>query len=283
MNRFLIVIGAFFISCSSNNINFKSTSFIFFNDSLNGIPFKKTSMHIPVKFNNDTTKYYFQFDTGSNKSYLYTGKKSDNRIKNNIKTRTNLKTSIGQIVLYPRESNNSFIRNGKKFIGTLGSDILNKKIIEIDFVNQKINLLNNAYNKALYNLEKMSLSRGRPVITLKVDNKDYPFLYDTGSSLFDLWTDKKLWDKWKKRGADISKFPIKSWSKTNFAYRALITDTILSLKPLNQKINYIWYNSSKGFIKLFKDADVSGIIGNKPFLDRIIILDFKNNLIGYKK
>ncbi|EDP70022.1 hypothetical protein FBALC1_10832 [Flavobacteriales bacterium ALC-1] len=270
-------------SCKSQKeIDLKSTTFIWFNDTLNGVAFEKTSMHIPVKFKNDSTTYYFQFDTGSNKSYLYTGVKSNLKIIKKIKTETELHTSIGNITLLSRKSNSAYRKDGKKFIGTIGSDVLFNKIIEIDFSNQKINVLNK-YKKENYNLDLMKLSYGRPAINLKIMNKKYQFLYDTGSSLFDLWTDKKHWEKWKKNDSDISEFPISSWGKINTAYKSKINDSIIAENHLNIDLKYIWYNSNQNFKKGFKKAKVSGLIGNRPFLQHVLLLDFKNNLIGIKK
>lgn len=279
----LILLTLSMYSCKGQKeVDLKSTTFIWFNDTLNGVPFEKTSMHIPVKFKNDSTTYYFQFDTGSDKSYLYTGIKSDAEILKKINTKTELSTSIGNITLLPKKSNNTYQKKEKVFIGTIGSDVLFNKVIEIDFLNQKINVLNK-YKKENYNINSMKLSNGRPVLNLKIMSKEYQFLYDTGSSLFDLWTDKKLWLKWRKDNSDISEFPISSWGKINTAYKSKINDSIIAENYLNFDLKYVWYNSNRNFKKGFNKAKVSGIIGNRPFLQQVLLLDFKDKLIGLKK
>ncbi|AUC13860.1 hypothetical protein BTO06_01250 [Tenacibaculum sp. SZ-18] len=238
-------------------------------------------MHIPVRFENDSTTYYFQFDTGANKSFLYTGPKSNPEIIDRIKTNTQLSTSIGDVVLLSIKSNNTYVKDGKTFIGTIGSDILQNQILEIDLKKQKLTVLSE-YDLQEYRIYKMKLSRGRPVITITIDKKDYSFLYDTGSSLFDLWTTQKLWLEWKSESFVADEFPISSWGKINKSYRSLLKKTNTNNDLMNQ-MKYIWYNANDNFEKTFEDAGVSGIIGNRPFLDKVLLLDFKSKRIGIKK
>lgn len=281
MERHLLILILFVTSCVPKSQNFKSTDFTWKNKTLNNELFEKSSMHIPVKFEGDSTVYYFQFDTGSNKSFLYTGPKSNVKILERIKTKTKLSTSIGDVVLLPRKSNSTYVENGKIFIGTIGSDILKDQIIEIDFIKQKLIVLDE-YDLYDYNLFEMKLSYGRPVMRFTIEDEDYSFLYDTGASLFDLWTTQKLWSEWQIQSSDKDEFPISSWGKINISYRSLF-DNPNKDNEVMSKLKYIWYNSNNNFEKTFKDAGVHGIIGNRPFLENILLLDFKNKRIGIKK
>ena len=277
----ILILLLFLTSCVPTSQNFKSTGFIWFNSTLNDELFEKSSMHIPVRFENDTTTYYFQFDTGANKSYLYTGSKSNPEIIDKIKTKTPLPTSIGDVVLLSIASNNTYVKDNKTFIGTIGSDILQNQIIEIDLINQKLTVLSE-YDAQEYNIYKMKRSRGRPVLTFTIDSKEYSFLYDTGSSLFDLWTTKQLWLEWKSESSTADEFPISSWGKINTSYRSVFENPETDNAFMNQ-MKYIWYNTNDNFEKTFKDAGVNGIIGNRPFLDEVLLLDFKSKRIGIKK
>lgn len=280
-DRLVLILLFFLTSCAPTSQNFKSTDFIWFNTTLNEVAFAKSSMHIPVVFDGDTTTYYFQFDTGSNKSFLYTGSKSDPKIIDQIKTKTSLSTSIGDLVLLARTSNSTYIKEGKTCIGTIGADILADQIIEIDFVNQTLAVLHD-YNEAEYDLYEMELSYGRPVWSINIEGEAYSFLYDTGSSLFDLWTTKNLWTKWKSETTSVDEFPIRSWGKINTAYRSSFDAPNEGDEVLNQ-MKYIWYNSNDSFEKTFKKAGVDGIIGNRPFLNDVLLLDFSGRRIGVKK
>jgi hypothetical protein len=251
------------------------------NDTLNGEFFEKTSMHIPVKLYNDTTTYYFQFDTGADVSFLYIG---DTLYKKTIDLFTNkdvIETNIGKLQLYNITSNSIYSDNGKIHIGTIGADFLKDKKIEIDFKNQIISLLSN-YSNLDYHTVPMETSYGRPIITLNYQNSEYKFLFDTGSSLFELWTTKKIWKKWADANANIKGFPISSWGKINTAFRAPLKIQLTSALCSSLIFNSVWYNSNKKFDAEFKNMQLSGIIGNKPFLETVILLDFESNLIGVK-
>ncbi len=268
-------------SCTPTSKNFKSTGFIWFDSTLNNMKVEKSSMHIPVLFENDDKTYYFQFDTGANKSYLYTGPNSDKGLLKRIKTKVHLSTSIGDIVLNPAKSNSTYIKDNKTFIGTIGSDILQNSIVEIDFLNQGLAVLKE-YDSKEYSMQSMSLTKGRPIIQLNIQGENHTFLFDTGSSMFDIWTSKQLWEKWREQKSEINAFPISSWGKINNAYRADISE-IPANNLFGQNIEFVWYNSKKSFENTFKNAGVSGVIGNRPFLKHKLLLDFKNKLIGLKK
>ena len=259
-----------------------SIPFVWSDSELNGEYFGKTSMHIPVKLSGDSSTYYFQFDTGADKSFLYTKGNLDSALVKNCINGDSVLTDIGLLHLIPISSNSVYKENGKTFIGTIGADFLTNKIIEINFPLQRINVLE-SYDSSKYELMPCKGSSGRPTITLTIDNQKYNFLYDTGSSLFDLWTTKKLWKKWKNPDSQIQQYPISSWGKINSASRAKLYSPIAISKNASSQLIEIWYNSNKNFKKSFKNARVSGIIGNKPFINQTVIIDIESQRIGIKK
>ena len=100
---------------------------------------------------------------------------------------------------------------------------------------------------------------------------------------FELWTSKKLWKKLKEPTSETHQFPINSWGKENIAYRALARSGIACTSFKTLEIQSIWYNSNKQFAKDFKSIDIAGIIGNKPFLNQVVLIDYNNMKIGLKK
>ncbi len=261
----------------------QSIPFIWSNDTLNGEYFEKTSMHIPVQLENDTTKYYFQFDTGSNKSFLYTGGEYNDSLIHQFSSSKEIHSNIGILNLSPRNSNSIYTKNGKIFIGTIGADFLTDKIIAIDFPNQKIHILNKNYDSNLYSFKPLILSFGRPVFSITIAHQTQYFMYDTGSSLFELWTTKRLWKKWKKTHAEVDQFPIRSWGKINISYRTNLFKETEIFNSSTATLSEIWYNSNIKFKWMFRRSKISGIIGNKPFLDHTILIDIPNRKIGIKK
>jgi hypothetical protein len=259
-----------------------SIPFVWSDAELNGDHFAKTSMHIPVKLSGDSSTYYFQFDTGANKSFLYTKGNTDSTLVKRCNNGDSILSNIGLLHLIPISSNSVYKESGKTFIGTIGADFFADKIIEINFPEQRINVLE-SYDSSKYELMPCKGSLGRPTITLTIDKQEYNFLYDTGSSLFDLWTTKKLWNKWKSPDSPIQEYPISSWGKINSASRAKLYAPIAINQKTSTQLIEIWYNSNKNFKKSFRNARVSGIIGNKPFTNQTIIIDIVNQRIGIKK
>lgn len=260
-----------------SNLSFSQVSipFVWGNDSLNGEYFEKTSMHIPVHFPNDSLTYYFQFDTGSNQSFLYNGNYLSKFINDT------LHSDIGKINLERINSNSQYFEDGRLHVGTIGTDFLENKKIEIDFVNQQITMVTK-YDSSSYSIAPMKLNFGRPSLTLDINGKFHDFLFDTGSSLFEIWTSKKIWNKLKNEDTEVKEYPISSWGKINIAYRTTIHSNVNL--PFYNLIHFeeVWYNSNKKFEKDFRSINVSGIIGNKAFIKTIILLDFENKIFGIK-
>ncbi len=251
------------------------------NDTLNGVFFEKTAMHLPVRFLDDTTYYYFQLDTGSEESFFYSGNLMKPETLNLLNKSDTIQTSIGKLHFAKLETQKMMNENGRIYCGTIGSDFFDAKIVEIDYLNQEIHILP-SYSSKNYKLDSLKLSFGRPIISIQTPTNNYDFMFDTGSSLFELWTSKKLWKKMKEPNGEVLEFPINSWGILNSAYRANVRSSITCMHS-EVEIQTIWYNSNKQFAKEFKSIDIAGIIGNKSFLNQILLIDFQNMKIGLKK
>ena len=247
-------------------------------ERIDGISIEKTAMIIPVQIKNDTNHYYFQFDTGANTSSIYTG--TENKL--NVAYSPYATTIFGEVHFDSLSYMSPYEEQGKLIIGTIGSDVLQDKIVQIDYLNQEI-ILFEEVDKSPFNLYAMSFSYGRPVISLRVGKQDYNFMFDTGSSLFDLWSTKKIWKKNRSQTANITEHIIWSWGKQNTIFSSPLAEGNHFFECDNIQINTISYSSSKQHEKIFKQAKVDGIIGNRPFFDNVILLDFKNQTIGIKK
>lgn len=265
------------ISQTKTRINFEWS-----NDTLNGIFFEKTAIHIPIHFENDTNTYYFQLDTGSDQTFIYNLDSLYVNFPLKQLTENEFKSDIGILKTVRLNSKKCYLEHNRMHIGTLGSDFFKNKIIEIDFPNQQIIFLQN-YDSSNYSIHKMKLSYGRPVIQLESQNNTYNFMFDTGSSLFELWTTKFLWKKFKDKNSKVDKFPISSWGKVYYSYRSTIKRNFSVYFCNSIKITNTWYSSNKNFSKGFKLLHIDGIIGNKPFLNQRLLIDFENEKFGIKQ
>jgi hypothetical protein len=265
------------ISQTTTTINFEWS-----NDSLNGVFFEKTAMHIPIHFENDTNTYYFQLDTGSDQTFLYDFDSLHMNLPLNLLIENEFKSDIGLLKTVKLNTKNCYLEDGRLHIGTLGADFFINKIIEIDFPRQQIKFLQ-SYDSTSFQIKKMKLSYGRPVIQIERQNKTYDFMFDTGSSLFELWTTKSLWNKFREKSANVDEFPISSWGTINSTYRSALNRSISVGFCNSIKITHVWYNSNKKFTQGFRTLNIDGIIGNKPFLNQILLIDFESKKIGVKQ
>ena len=252
--------------------------FIWKSAESDSLRFEKAVMLVPIKFEQDITTYFLQFDTGATKSYLYS-----NRLKNNDFREGPILTSIGEIHFIKTISiKDTDHRNAS--VGTLGADFVKNRIVQINYRTQKITL-DAPYDLNEYSVLPMSLMNGRPVIRVNINGLEQKLLYDTGSSLFGLWTTEKNWNRLRDKDSPTTSFPISSWGKINEGFFSGVDESVSLTIGDPDKVEElkVWYVANKKFKRFFRRNDLFGIIGNQAFLDDEILLDFKENLFGVKR
>lgn len=268
----------FLFTCSVKAQNLDSLHFVWSGDSIGGQYFEKTAILLPVHITNDTNTYYFQFDTGANHSTLYLG--TENKIKPVVKE-TNIQTNIGVLHFDTLSSMSPFIENQHLVLGTLGADILQSKMLLIDFQKQLI-VYGDSIETTQFHNYSMQTSFGRPAIDISINGNPYTFLFDTGSSIFEIWTTRRLWKKYRSSNSKIDELKIWSWGELNSVYTSQINHPTNIYNHSNLQIVNISYNSNRKFQSLFKSAKVGGIIGLKPFYNTTIIIDVPAKQFGIK-
>lgn len=251
--------------------------FIWTDDTINGVYVEKSAMFIPVQLENDTSTYYFQFDTGANTSSLYT--KDQPKFES---AANQLRTSLGELTFEPLDDMSPYTEKGMHVIGTIGANILQDRILEIDFP-EELMIISQSTDLSCYELYDIQSSYGRPAITIDMGMETLTYLFDTGSSLFQLWTTKKVWKKYSQHNGETSEMTISSWGNESTVYTSKI-DELTLVFPNQQKIHIdqITYSSNKNYKKTFHAAGVDGIIGNQPFLESSIVIDMSNQKFGVR-
>lgn len=273
-------IGIFLIlfSVSSYGQDSLEIKFIWEATTLGSRTFEHASMRVPVTFGPDPTTYYLQFDTGAAHSYLYS-----NRFKTFDYTEGWMETSIGRIK-FIENSSMPKSKDENAPIGTIGADFLKGKIVQINFPDQTIKI-GFSYNPNAYDMTPLVLLDGRPVVPINIKGDEHGLLFDTGSSLFGIWTTKRNWNKLRDKSATVVSFPISSWGKINEGFCSRV-DTVapLFLGSLSALSDIqVWYVDNKKFKRFFRRNDLYGILGNQAFRNKEILLDFKHNMFGIKK
>ena len=244
---------------------------------------EKKSMLLPIHFESDTTTYYFQFDTGSPSTLLY--KNAITEIKSiaiNDKTaQANFK--IGKSVVKSEKWKvidfGSKPQDGNlKIIGTIGTDILENRKTILNFKDNYVVFNCAEEPKKLQNKSFDFIFKKRKIIipaTLQ-GNKE-KFLYDSGTSGYELLTNKEIWDKLKIKNSKILSENGRSWNNILTTYTAETNETI-NFTHTQIPLHHITY--VEGFSKtqyyMMKFSGMSGMLGNKMFLQKQMYIDAKN-------
>lgn len=255
--------------------------FIWTNDTINGKLLEKTAIFLPVTLKNNKKTCFFQLDTGAEDSYLYTADTPsflDLGINANA---SELESTLGTIRLVSLPRSSPYMIGNQLVVGTIGIDFLVNKTIEIDYFNQRIVFLSSV-DTSLYTFLPSGLSFSRPTILLKINNRTTEFLFDTGSSMFDLITTQKIVKQLRVPKSTREEIPITSWGKIITAVSFDLNSKVISHYPA-MNLNKVTYFDERGYSRQLKGAKIDGIIGNHPFLETQLLIDLKNNRIGIRK
>lgn len=305
----LLIIGGFIGIRNFNNSLFKDrpnylkytseSKPIYFDwagDSIGGIYESQASLIIPLKIEGLTHHFYMQFDTGSPNSYIYENGLNSLRafgleikevVKDEARYVENLDFILGDnhikasmIMIYPNYGN-SFVKNdttSRIGIGTIGSDFIVNRITSIDFKNKKIQLFNERpkWITSLSGFKSFDFTGRRIMLPVTLDNKNYEFLYDSGTSAFGLITTKNRHDKYTEESTKEINYNANSWGNS-IPIRSKVTDKLFSVGNENlelKRVSYVdMYSALQPLITPF--TRIGGWLGNQPFNESTLILDTK--------
>lgn len=246
----------------------------------------------PVKIKDINQTFYMQFDSGSPITVFYKNSlasiagKFPNQIKIKEKEMEFSNTfSIGKMKI----TSNTFevLNYGEKvdfdnpksenIIGTIGTDLLERRITILDFKNNKCSFAEKMEEKDFTNFE---FKKRKILIQAKVDNHDFKLLYDSGTSGYELITQKEIWETYKNPNSKIKKEKGNSWGNTLSVFSASANKQML-IENRSLQISEVTYieGTSKLQNFLMKSSGMQGMIGNKIFLNHTLILDCKNEKI----
>lgn len=248
----------------------QSVKFSWLSDTINHKPEPYSAMLIPVKLNGCPKVFYMQFDLGAPHSLLYSDQ---------------LKKILAK---YPKTDTNTFViaKDGNKnasIIGTIGEDIIDGKTLVIDYPKHELSILikipDNLSKKT--KLSSFMLVKGSILLPATLDGKQTILFFDTGSSAFELLTSKATSDQLAIPNTATESYPVKSWGRTLTANTRPSADSLaMALQKLPiKKVTYIDGASDSQVQQMLK-LGIGGMIGNKLFLDSILVIDTKNKKFG---
>lgn len=248
----------------------------------------KNALLVPIHFPQDTTTYYLQFDTGAVYTELYS--KTIQKLKGisvkNERVTTSFyigKTKItSNLVKVSNRGETSTGNNPVKLIGTLGADILEDRRTLINFKeNYIIFNLSKTPDEFHNNLIDFQYKKRKIIIHGSLEGKDEKFLYDSGTSAYELLTNKENWENLRlpQSKVMIEKAQSRPTILTTYTTK---TQHIIGFKNKNiplSEVTYVEGFSSTQYM-LMKFSGMSGMLGNKIFLNHKIYIDCPEKKIG---
>lgn len=269
-------------------------------DSLHGQWEPHAALLVPVYLPGCPTQFYMQFDTGSPYSLFYINKLQAihrkypaiqylQTIRDSLKDIhfTAGKLSIKARAIAVNQFDSSGIdwndKTNPEIIGTLGTDLIENKVVMIDYPRQQLLIGDSLPADLQHNLtltDFMFMQR-RILLFATLLNKKTILYFDSGSSAFSLLTDQATCLKLSADSTPPVRYPVQSWNKTLTANTIATHDSItlatLSL-PLHQAT---WIEgASAAQVNQMMKMGLGGMTGNKLFLNYALVLDTKKKKMG---
>ncbi|PIF45407.1 hypothetical protein CLU96_2412 [Chryseobacterium sp. 52] len=261
-------------------------------DSIEGNPY--AAVLLPVRLKGIDRIFYMQLDSGSPTTLFY--KKSlesiNDKFQNQfqINTRQNqisMQFSIGnmkvasdfELLNYGRAINFNKIKD-HDIIGTIGTDLLEKRIMMLDFKNTICSFVENTDEN---NFETLEFRKRKIMIPATIGNQKLKLLYDSGASGYELLTGKKEWEKYKTPNTTIKKEKGNSWGNILTVISAP-ADQMMNIGNQKLKLSEVTYVEGTSQMQnlLMKTSGMQGMIGNKLFLNHTLMIDCKNKKFKIK-
>ncbi|KQS46223.1 hypothetical protein ASG38_13145 [Flavobacterium sp. Leaf359] len=245
---------------------------------------------LPVRIDGIDKLFYMQLDLGSPVTVFY--KNSLQSVKARFPDRIPEETEKAKIALdfslRDMKVSSKFFEvldygtkadfenpDAQNIIGTLGTDLLEKRIVILDFKNSRCSFSKKREGSGF---ERFEFKKRRILIPAVIGNENLKLMYDSGTSGYELIMNKDKWEKYRK-GGEVKIDKGNSWGKILTVMTAASHQKIrFGSKTLQlSEVTYI-EGTSKAQNFLMKFSGMQGMIGNKLFLNRKMILDCRNQM-----
>lgn len=292
MLRLILFIFTFILSFFTFTV-FKAQSidFKWERDSLNGKMVDKIAMSVPFTIENKT--YRFQFDLGANMTLIYDkcfektelikNKKVDQPMEaagHKVFTVDNQNFNIGKLKVENYKLHGLLNFDQGEVCGVVGADLFQNKYLIIDFLNKKAIVSEKLKSFKNIDFVYIKIINNKPIIPLKIDGKVYHFQYDNGASIFPIVSYKKNFQNLIDSSKIIENFNIRNFNNP-LIVKAIEANKEIIIGKSSFNTKEFWFTDEDYFS--FEQQGIDGIIGNVFFLDKTIVIDFKNKKFGIIK
>ncbi len=243
----------------------------------------KSALLVPINFPGDTATYYLQFDTGAVYTEFYS--LPIKKIKGVMvhDDRASSTFCIGKTKISSDKFKISAMgKESGKIMGTLGADILENRKTIINFKENFI-VFNLSEEPAEFqnSLIDFTFKKRKIIIQGILKGREEKFLYDSGTSAYELLTDKEQWTGLKLSQSEVTVEKARSRPTILTAYTAK-SNTDIRFK--NKKIPLTAVTYVEGFSQsqymLMKFSGMTGMLGNRIFLQNSIYIDCAREKLG---
>jgi len=247
------------------------------------------AIYLPVRIKGIDKIFYMQLDSGSPVTLLYRNSLESIRTKfrdqiqlDNGQTEMAVHFNIGEMTVSSAHFEVLNYGNQVEFdhanavniIGTIGTDLFEKRIVVMDFKNSCCSFEKDLQENGF---EKFEFRKRKILIPATLENKNLKLLYDSGSSGYELITNKEEWEKYRTPNGNIKKENGNSWGNLLTAISAPANHT-MKIGGSAIKLSEVTRVEGTSQVQnlLMKASGMQGMIGNKLFLNHKLILDCKN-------
>lgn len=296
---FILLAGSGQLSAQSGSGKITTLPLVWQGDSIQNQWEPHAALLIPVKLKDCPRLFYMQFDLGSPYSLLYKNKllaiqsgfpetiqldEQTEKIKELVFQSG--KTSIQKNNLVIRQFDNDTIhwsdKNRIEIIGTFGADLIDNQVAIIDYSGKTLELTDTLTNNPSHlRLTEFIYANKRILLPAILQGKSTLLYFDTGSSMFELLTDKTTAESLAKPDSHPVQFNVNSWGKSLTANN-LPTEYSIEINGQQIPLQSVTYMDgvSSAQTEQMKKIGIGGMTGNKLFLGYKLVLDTRNSYFG---
>jgi hypothetical protein len=313
-NKLIIIffVLLFAYSCNQQKKSAKQISWIRFEwegDSIGNRYFDKLALFVPFQMEGIPYKFSSQLDLGAPitmvygnslnpllnefpeifqkldttyKKHVIQGKKVD--VFKNISFYLDTLKFTHQNIAYfkgfgEKYAMNDFRKDSLLHIGTIGSDLFKEKVLIIDFKKQRLAILDSLSSDLENEMLDIIIENGRLKIPVNINGKNVYVLYDTGTSFATLFLSTQNWNAYRDTTSKLDTIMATAWGTE---YPLFISKTNIEIKMGNSifKPETIMANNLEPYYDFYKKMNIIGLMGNKLFYNKMILIDFKNKKFG---
>ncbi|WP_127122259.1 hypothetical protein [Chryseotalea sanaruensis] len=160
-------------------------------------------------------------------------------------------------------------------IGTIGTDLMEKRITILDFKNN-----NCAFTTAMPDgieeaeLQQFTFKKRRIMLPGKIDQEEMSFLFDTGTSAYSLITSQNLFEKYSTKNGNEVLSTGNSWGNT-LTVHTKESNKVIDFGSTITPIANVTFIEGTSFLQnlLMRFSEMDGMIGNKLFKDKVVVLN----------